>query len=142
MIGAEFITEKDVVLQQHGNDCGVASLKMILATHGVECSLTYLASELRLTPKGTSMLNLRQVSFRLGIPAKSWSIRPADLAHVPLPAIAFVNNDHFVVVRRFAAPGILEVDDPALGKLRWPTRAFQRIWSGEMLVFDPSWTPL
>jgi len=139
--GARFVTDKNVVLQSHRNDCGPASLKMILAAHGIESSMSDLASELRLTPKGTSLLNLRLVSTRLGVPAKSWAVQPRDLHQIPLPAIAFVNNDHFVVIRRFVAPEVLEVDDPALGRLRWPTRSFQKIWSGKMLVFDPAWAP-
>ena len=141
MAGARFVTDKGMPLQSHANDCGPASLKMILSAHGVECSLSDIASGLRLTPKGTSMLDLRLTSARLGVPAKSWAIRPEDLYQVPLPAIAFINKRHFVVVRKFVTPEILEVDDPALGKVQWPGRKFRRVWSGEVLVFDPVWTP-
>jgi ABC-type bacteriocin/lantibiotic exporter with double-glycine peptidase domain len=142
MRGARFITTRNVVFQTRSNDCGAASLKMILEIHGVECALSDLASDLQLTPRGTSLLNLRLTAGRLGVPAKSWYIRPEDLAHTPLPAIALINKNHFVVIRRFIAPEVLEVDDPALGKLQWPERAFKRFWSGETLVFDPTWIPL
>jgi ABC-type bacteriocin/lantibiotic exporter with double-glycine peptidase domain len=64
------------------------------------------------------------------------------LGYLPLKAIAFVGGDHFVVIQRFVAPDVLEVDDPALGRLFWPVRAFKKAWSGETLVFDPAWTPL
>jgi predicted double-glycine peptidase len=140
--GARFVRDRGVVLQSHSNDCGAASLKMILAAHGIECSAADLAKRLRLTPRGTSMLTLRLTALSLGVPAKSWSIRPTDMGRVPLPAIAFVNRDHFVVIRRFVAADVLEVDDPALGKLQWPMGAFTKVWSGEMLIFDPAWTPL
>jgi predicted double-glycine peptidase len=76
-----------------------------------------------------------------GLPGRSWVLAPEDLADVPLPAIAYVRRSHFVVIRRFAAPQVLEVDDPALGRLRWPVHAFRRIWSGETLIFDPAWAP-
>jgi ABC-type bacteriocin/lantibiotic exporter with double-glycine peptidase domain len=142
MLGASFVGEKGVVLQAHGNDCGAASLKMILAAHGIGRSLSDLSRELGLGPDGISLLNLRLESTKLGLPARSWSLGPRDLGRVPLPAIAFVGGDHFVVIERFVAPDVLEVDDPALGKLRWPVRAFARAWSGETLVFDPAWTPL
>jgi predicted double-glycine peptidase len=141
-MGACFVTDKDVVLQSSVNDCGPASLKMILSAHGINSSISDLSSELRLTPEGTSMLALRSISGRLGLPAKSWDVNPEDLSLVPLPAIAFVNTNHFVVLRRFVAPEMLEVDDPALGRLRWPTHKFIKIWSGETLIFDPAWTPL
>ncbi len=142
MLGARFLTDDGVVLQSERNDCGVASLKMILAAHGVERSLASLASELPLTARGTSMLALRQASIRLGVPARSWAICPEDLRRIPLPAIAFVHGDHFVVIRSLIAPDLLEVDDPALGRLRWPTSKFRKVWSGETLVFDPAWAPL
>jgi ABC-type bacteriocin/lantibiotic exporter with double-glycine peptidase domain len=142
MRGALFETGNEVVLQRQSNDCGAAALKMILDGHGVECRLTDLASDLQLTPKGTSMLNLRLAATELGVPAKSWMIHPNDLPRVPLPAIAFINRNHFVVIRRFIAPRVLEVDDPALGRLHWRLGAFQRVWSGETLVFDPAWSPL
>lgn len=140
--GASFVGEADVVFQSHGNDCGVAALQMILAAHGIECSAAALVPKLRLTPRGTSMLDMRRAAAEFGVPAKSWVIKPVDLSQTPLPAIALVNGDHFVVIRRFIAPEVLEVDDPALGRLRWPMRAFTRAWSGETLVFDPAWTPL
>lgn len=141
-MGAHFVSDRDVVLQSRANDCGAASLKMVLAAHGVECSVADLIHRLRLTPMGTSMLDLRQAAGEFGVPAKSWAIRPGELSRVPLPAIAFVNRNHFVVLRRWVAPEVLEVDDPAMGRLRWPIRAFKRLWSGETLVFDPTWTPL
>ncbi len=142
MRGALFATGNEVVLQRQSNDCGAAALKMILDGHGVDCRLSDLASHLQLTPKGTSMLNLRLAAAERGVPAKSWMIHPSDLPRVPLPAIAFINKNHFVVIRRLIAPGVLEVDDPALGRLHWPLGAFQRVWSGETLVFDPAWSPL
>jgi hypothetical protein len=141
-LGARFITDKDAVLQSNRNDCGPASLKMILAIHGINRSTADLVSELELTAQGTSMLNLRKISGRLGVPAAAWTVRPEDLHRIPLPAIAFVNRNHFVVLRRFVAPDILEVDDPSIGKLHWPLHAFIRLWSGELLIFDPAWAPL
>jgi ABC-type bacteriocin/lantibiotic exporter with double-glycine peptidase domain len=142
MMGARFIADNGVVLQLHDNDCGPAALKMILADRGIERRLSDLASDLRLTPRGTSMLNLRLESTKLGVPAKSWMVQPKELPRVPLPAIAFIKKHHFVVIRKFIAPKVLEVDDPALGRLHWPLGAFQRVWSGETLVFDPAWSPL
>lgn len=141
-MGAHFVGDTDVVLQSHSNDCGAASLKMVLAAHGIECSVADLLRRLRMTVRGTSMLDLRQIAAEFGVTARSWSIQPSDLGRVPLPAIAFVKSNHFVVMRRWVAPDLLEVDDPALGRLRWPVRAFKRLWSGETLVFDPTWTPL
>ena len=139
--GAFLVKEEGVVQQVRGNDCGAACLKMVLAARGIALSLPDLTLKLKTTESGTSMLNLRLVAAGLGVAARSWVITCADLHSVPLPAIAFINEDHFVVIRRMVAPEVLEVDDPALGRLRWPVRSFRKAWQGQALVFDPAWIP-
>jgi predicted double-glycine peptidase len=139
--GATLVAADAAVMQTRRNDCGPAALKMVLDAHGIERPLKALSEEVGLTGRGTSLGRLRAVAARLGLPGRSWVLSPEDLANVPLPAIAFIRKNHFVVIRRLAAPQVLEVDDPALGRLRWPAHAFRRIWSGETLIFDPAWTP-
>jgi len=139
--GAKYLGADGVVLQQHMSDCGAACLKMVLASRGIERELAVLELAAKTTAAGATMLNLRRAAEQHGVPARAWSLTPEDLARAPLPAIAFFGGDHYVVVRTFIEDGVLEVDDPAIGKLRYPMRVFRRKWSGETLVFDPSWTP-
>ena len=139
--GAEFAGVEGVVMQQHQNDCGAACLKMVLAAHGIEREMSDLYHELRTSERGTSLLDLRLVATRAGLPARSWVIGIAEMRDVPFPAIAFVKGNHFVVVKRLLDSDVLEVDDPALGKLWWPVTSFCRVWSGEVLIFDSSWSP-
>jgi ABC-type bacteriocin/lantibiotic exporter with double-glycine peptidase domain len=139
--GAQYVGESGTVFQAHANDCGAACLKMVLSQHGVECSLSDLAWQLKTTARGTSMYNLRTVSTRFGVPARSWVLQAADLRNAPLPAIAFIEKNHFVVIQRFANSGILEIGDPALGTLHWPLDSFRKCWQGEILIFDPDWLP-
>lgn len=139
--GARLVREARIVLQQRASDCGAACLKMILTDHGIERSLSDLARAAETTADGASLRDLRMVAEGEGLRARSWVIRGDDLLRVPLPAIAFINGNHFVVVRRVVGRGLLEVDDPALGRLWWPFQCFRKAWSGQLLVFDPSWTP-
>jgi len=139
--GAQFAGVEGVVMQQHQNDCGAACLKMVLAAHGVEREIEDLYRELRTSERGTSLLDLRLVAARAGVPARSWVLGTAEMRDVPFPAIAFVKGNHFVVVRQLLDSEVLEVDDPALGKLRWPVNSFCKVWSGEVLIFDSSWSP-
>jgi predicted double-glycine peptidase len=141
MRGARFVRGARTVLQERGNDCGAACLKGILEMRGIRRSLSELRAAAGTTASGASMQGLRRVAESCGVPARSWLIRAGDLPRLPLPAIAFVYDDHFVVVRRFVGPGVLEVDDPALGRLEWPCSAFCRIWAGRVIVFDRDWSP-
>ena len=139
--GAQFAGVDGVVMQQHQNDCGAACLKMVLAAHGIERDISALYNDLRTSRRGTSLFDLRLVATREGLPGRSWVLGATEIRDAPLPAIAFVRGNHFVVVRRLLGSDVLEVDDPALGKLRWPVSSFCKVWSGEILVFDSGWAP-
>ena len=139
--GAQFSGVEGVVLQQHQNDCGAACLKMVLEAHGIERELSDLYRELNTSERGTSLLDLRLVATRSGLSARSWVLGIDEMREAPFPAIAFVKGNHFVVVKRLLDADVLEVDDPALGKLRWPLTSFCKLWSGEVLIFDSSWSP-
>ena len=140
-MGASYVDRTSVVRQQRTYDCGAACLKMILSTRGIDRSLDELTVAAQTTRRGASLLALRAAAQRYGVRSKAWSLTATDLARAPFPVIAFVGGDHYVVVRSLIAPEILEVDDPAIGKLRWPLKAFTKRWSGETLVFDPAWAP-
>ena len=139
--GAQYVGDAGIVRQQKRNDCGAATLKMVFASHGIERDLGALELQLETRDRGTSLRNLRLVAESEGLHARSWKLTPKDLRKAPLPAIAFVNGDHFVVVRRFVDSDSLEVEDPALGRLHWPLEKFRSRWSGETLVFDRAWQP-
>jgi len=139
--GARFVGDEGVVLQKRWNECGAAALKAVLAVHGINREIPDLAEQLKTTPAGTSLFDLRTVATEAGLPGRSWVLDAADLSRIPLPAIAFVYGDHFVVIRTVVSPDVLEIDDPSLGRLLWPVKSFTRAWSGETLVFDASWTP-
>ena len=91
-------------------------------------------------PRGDRQ-NLRTTAERAGVPARSWRLRASDISSVPLPVIAWVGGNHFVVIRRRLAASQLEIDDPAVGRLIWPIQSFVRSWSGETLVFRAKWAP-
>ena len=139
--GATYVGDAGVLHQPRPNDCGAVCLKMVLAAHGLDRDLMQLETEMGTTPEGVSLRNVRLAAENEGFRARSWKLSAADLLNAPMPAIAFINGDHFVVVRRRIGADSLEVDDPALGRLHWPVKAFCAHWSGETLIFDGSWVP-
>ena len=139
--GARFVGDEGVVLQPKWNQCGAAALKAVLAAHDINREIPDLADQLNTGPAGTSLLDLRTVATEAGLPARSWVLNVEELSRIPLPAIAFVFGDHYVVIRSVVASDVLEVDDPSLGRLLWPVESFSKAWSGETLVFDAEWAP-
>lgn len=141
LMGASYVGGSSVVHQKKMYDCGAACLKMILSARGIDPSLDELTAAANTTKRGASMLALRAAAERYGVRSKAWSLTAGDLLRAPLPVIAFVNGDHYVVVRAVVHGDTLEVDDPAMGKILWPVKAFQRRWRGETLVFNTLWSP-
>lgn len=139
--GAKFVGREGVSLQRRSNDCGAACLKMVLESKEVPHDLEELTKLARTNGPGTSLFDLRRVATSVGVRGRSWHLNVEDLATAPFPVIAHVRGNHFVVVQGQPTPGMLQVDDPALGRLLWPIREFALEWSGDTLVFDPSWRP-
>ncbi len=139
--GAIYGGDGTTIMQQQRNDCGIAALLTVLQTRGVQENLDSLRTEIKLSQQGASLLQLRKVAEAHGVRAVSWSLTMSDLRDAPLPAILFVHGDHFVVLVRFVNPFLVEIHDPALGRLYVPTVSLEHSWSGECLIFDDNWSP-
>ena len=71
-----------------------------------------------------------------GLEAKGQRLELPRLADLRLPAIAFWNFNHFVVVEGFGPKGV-DLNDPASGPRRVGWEEFDRSFTGVMLVFEP-----
>lgn len=127
----------DFVSQRGDSDCGPASLKMVLDHHGFHAvTLEEIESAAAIGPRGTSLLALKKISEDQGLRSRGLQLSIEKLADLPMPAIAHVHGDHFVVLRSIDASGVV-VDDPSIGRLRMSSTSFGRAWGGIVLVFDP-----
>lgn len=127
----------EVVRQQKRSDCGPAALKMIFDHHGLTgATLAELEVATGTGPDGTSMLALKKAAEARGLSGQGLRLPVERLDDIPLPAIAHVHGDHFVVIR--SAGQELVIDDPSLGRLRMSSRTFERSWDGIVLAFTNS----
>lgn len=134
-VGAEYLGEEDVIRQRTAYDCGVVCLQMILKKKGIDSTVEQLRADAGTTAAGTSLLGLRQAIETRGLPASTWRLSLPELRSVPLPAVAFVDGDHFVVVTNISSEdGPVIVLDPARGKLRYSASTFAQRWKGEVLI--------
>lgn len=125
----------DFVPQRGDSDCGPASLKMVLGHHGLNrLTLEEIESSAVLGPRGTSLLALKQIAEDQGLQPHGLRLSIESLTDLPMPAIAHVHGDHFVVLRSVDGTGVV-VDDPSIGRLRMSTAKFGRAWDGVVLVF-------
>lgn len=132
--GGEFLGRQGIVFQEEHNDCGAAALKMVFDHHGIDRPLSAWTSDLIDRPEGTSMLRLKEITERWGLRAEGWRIALADLKTIPLPAIALLNRDHYVVIEAIEETGYLIYADPSFGRVRMNCRLFMRKSRGELLL--------
>lgn len=123
------------ILQMEALECGAAALAMVLAYHGRWVPLEELRALCGVSRDGSKAVNILKAARSLGMQAKGMRLEPADLGSIPLPAILFVNMNHFVVLEGTAPDGFY-LNDPAGGRRKVGTEDFDGMFSGVALVFE------
>lgn len=131
--GARYLGEEGVTFQKHSHDCGPAALKMVFDYFKIPVTLEEI-SENVLWEKGSSMLSLKKMAELKGLKAEGWRFTFKDLKKIKIPAIVFVGGDHFVVISKITEDGKIIILDPAIGKLKYSSRRFRKMWKGETLI--------
>lgn len=124
------------VLQLEAAECGAASLAMILAAHGRHMGLDELRALCGVSRDGTKASSLLRAARSLGLEAKGLKAEPEHIADLPLPAIAFVHFNHFLVVDHIDARHVW-LNDPASGRRRETIAEFSEGFTGVVLTFVP-----
>lgn len=125
------------VLQLEAVECGAAALAMVMAAHGRWVPLAELRVACGVSRDGSSAGNIVRAARTYGMEAKGGRYDVARLKTMPMPMIAFVNMNHFVVLEGFARGAVL-LNDPAFGRRRLTEEEFSRQYSGIVLTFAPT----
>ena len=128
-------TEAEILLLS----CGPQSLLRVCEILDVETNLRELKKLSGFDPtRGTTMLGLKEAATYKGLTPKGVKANLKGLKKnkVPLPAIAYVDGNHFLVFEAVQRDGV-RISDPANKynpHLSW--KALSKIWEGELLIFD------
>ncbi|WP_431894298.1 peptidase domain-containing ABC transporter [Nonomuraea sp. bgisy101] len=125
-----------VLLQNTPTECGAACLAMVLCHHGQRTALHEIAEELQVGRDGLSAKALVDGARVRGLKSRAFSLAPQDLAHVPMPAVAHWEFNHFVVVESWSHDRV-DIVDPALGRRRLSAEEFGAGFTGVLLAFEP-----
>jgi ABC-type bacteriocin/lantibiotic exporter with double-glycine peptidase domain len=129
-----YLGSEGVVLQSRQNDCGLIALMMILDSRGIATLPTKTTHEARLARRGASLTQLKEIAKAYGVSADGWRVNFEELANLPMPAILFVDNHHFIVVDSVDKMDRVFARDPAVGRIRIPGSILTKRWRGEVLV--------
>ncbi|AHJ66012.1 NHLP family bacteriocin export ABC transporter peptidase/permease/ATPase subunit [Granulibacter bethesdensis] len=125
------------ILQMEAAECGAASLGMILAYYGLWIPLETLREVCHVSKDGTSAASILRGARRLGLKASGWRVEPEALAQHRLPAIAFWELNHFVVVEGVKKNSVI-INDPAFGRRSIDAESFDAAFTGVLLTFEPT----
>jgi hypothetical protein len=97
------------------SDCGPRALALVCQRLGVSATLARLRELAGTSEKGTSMAGLAKAAEAVGLKAEGVQVSREGLGHVELPALAWVNSRHYVVVweiRGDTGQGTATIRDP------------------------------
>ncbi|MFK0025226.1 ATP-binding cassette domain-containing protein [Streptomyces sp. NPDC090798] len=134
------------VPQMEEYDCGAACLAVVLSAHGRHVPLHELREVCGVGRDGVTAAAIVRAAGEYGLRGAGRRVRlqtdagvdVRPLRELPLPAVAFVNGNHFVVLEGVTRRGKVAVNDPAGGRSTLDPAEFARSFSGIVLTFTTS----
>jgi len=125
-----------VILQSEAAECGLACLAMVAAAHGLHVDLATLRQRFSISLKGATMADLSAMAHAMRLQPRAVRAEPDQLDQLPLPAILHWDFNHFVVLVKVGAKGVV-IHDPARGLRRLPLAELSRHFTGVALELTP-----
>jgi ABC-type bacteriocin/lantibiotic exporter with double-glycine peptidase domain len=123
----QYLNKENAFLQKGKNDCGVAAAKNVLMAFNKNPDA--IDTLLNPSDNGLTLLDIKAALNKQGLHCTGYKTTLNDLTKLGLPAIAHINDNHFVVVESIEAESVLLID-PSVGRLRYRASAFEEKWNG------------
>lgn len=121
-------------MQLESMDCGPACIQMIAAFYGKHYSLRTLKLHCNVTRVGVTAKDVTTGCDAIGLKNAVVQIFPRELERLPLPAILYWRQNHYVVLykmRKKRGKTLYYIADPSYRKVVLQEEAFMRDWLGD-----------
>jgi hypothetical protein len=123
------VSSPSAILPASDADCGPRALLLVCQRLGVKTTLPRLRQAAATTQKGTTLAGLQQAAQKVGLQAEGVQVNRQALPNTALPAIAWVNRNHYVALLALSGSG-----DTATATIHDPNKPTQEILSQEQLL--------
>ena len=114
------------------SDCGLTCIRMIAKTYGMEIPIKHLHAISDINRLGMSIRDIIECCAKVGLDSKAVKIRREHIRNMPLPAILFWQERHFVVLYKYNHnKREYHIADPSQGKIKCNETDFQKYWTPE-----------
>lgn len=114
------------------SDCGLTCIRMIAKAYGKDIPIRHLHSISDLNRLGMSIKDITECCEKIGLDSKAIRIGKDHMLGMPLPAILYWQQRHFVVLYGYNhKKKRYKIADPAQGKITYGEEDFSKYWIPE-----------
>jgi ATP-binding cassette, subfamily B, bacterial len=119
--------------QLESNDCGPACLAMVSNYYGHKIDLKRTKEVCEITRMGVSVQDILKGGNKLGFSSHGLKLTISELSQIPLPAVLFWKQDHYVVLHKITQKKrckFYHIADPGYGMTVVEEELFVKEWIG------------
>lgn len=124
--------------QKSPNECGPTCIQMLSAFYGKYYNIDTILEYCELTKAGVSIRDIINVGHSIGFHAASFSVNPQEARRIPVPAIIYLKQGHFVILEAIKLKKgkyHYQLVDPDYGKVELSEDALIEKWMNHQRGF-------
>jgi ATP-binding cassette subfamily B protein RaxB len=126
-----------LLLQTEAAECGLASLAMVAAYHGLHTDMPTLRQQFPLSLKGATMVDLTRIAGQMQLNPRALRAEMEHLPQLQLPCVLHWDLNHFVVLADMRH-GKAVIHDPARGVRQMTMEEVSKHFTGVVLELTPA----
>ena len=122
--------------QLESTDCAAACIAMIASYYGRKYDLEQIKALFDFTRIGVSIRDILDSTPKIGLKSVALKVTSAELKEIPLPAILYWKQGHFIILQKITSKKgktIYHIADPSYGKINIDEENFNSEWKGDNL---------